>query len=517
MDAISPTAPDTGFRINWRVTPLRLAIGVLLLALVVRLAGIQARSLWLDEAYSAWFSSRGWRELWTVVPTYEPHPPFYYSLLKLWREIAGGSAVALRAFSLLFSIATIPLMIAACRELEQERPSGRPLLRSGIATFLFACSPMLVMIGQEARPYPVLVFGYALALLGILRLTREFGENGAGRWRSWMMLAVGTELGLWAHGLGVLYAVCLAAALAPAWLNAPTRDRLIRGLVAGAVIALLYLPCLAMMMNRAGDWGTGWLSWEPVMALQLLGLYAVPAEVMTIGSAVAAIVIFLLVKRALQTSLQGRGWNADRALLILWWGPPLLAIAISALGMPIFLPRTLTGTLIPAYLSLAGALAKTTVPRERLAFAAALVLTLTPTAFQMSLRPAMEPWDEVSAYLKHNVRPGDRVWLYPNDSALPLREAGASVPMRGIPGDYPAVSFKGPIRAGSPAVVSVTAAQARALAAQAGKSPSTIWVVTRQSGIFDPNNDLSRELGKVRKRGTMAEWGYINVTPYAFR
>ena len=497
-----------------RVTPLRLAIGVILLTLVVRLAGIGTRPLWLDEAYSAWFSARGWHELWTQVPTYEPHPPFYYSLLKLWREVAGGSAVALRAFSLLVSIATVPVVIATCRELERQRPSGRPLLRMGIASFLFACSPILVMIGQEARPYPVLILGYALALLGVLHLMREFSASGAGAWRSWLMLVAGTELGLWAHGLGALYAFCLGATLAPAWLSGATRSRFVRGLASAGLIALLYLPCLLMMASRAGDWGAGWLSWEPIMALQLLGLYAVPVEVLTIGSAVAALVMLLLVKRSVQNGFERPGWNSERAMLLLWWGPPLLAILISQLGMPIFLPRTLSATLVPAYLALAGALARVEAARERTALAAALALALTPTALQMSLRPATEPWDEVSAYLKRNVRPGDEVWLYPNDSALPLREAGAGIPMRGAPGDYPAVGFKGPIRAGSPAVVSLTGEKAKALATQSALRPSTIWLVTRQSAIFDPDDELPTALSKVRRRGTMAEWGYINVTPY---
>ena len=517
MNAASPTAPATGLRVNLRVTPLRIAVGVILLTMVVRLAGSGTRPLWLDEAYSAWFSSRGWYELWTQVPTYEPHPPFYYSLLKLWRELAGGSAIALRTFSLLFSLATVPVMIAACRELERQRASGRPTLRMGIATFLFACSPMLVMIGQEARPYPVLIFGYALGLLGVLRLTCEFAASGSGKWPSWLILVGGTEVGLWAHGLGVLYALCIAGALVPAWLAGRTRHRVIRGFASATLIAALYLPCLVMMMGRAGDWGTGWLSWEPIMALQLLGLYAVPVEVLTVGSAVAAIAMLLLVKRAVQTGFEGRGWNAERAMLLLWWGPPLLAIGISALGMPIFLPRTLSATLIPAYLALAGALARVEGARERSAFAAALVLTLTPTAFQMSFRPAMESWNEVGAYLDRNVRTGDQVWLYPNDSALPLREAGTAAPMHGVPGDYPAIGFKGPIRAGSPAVVSLTKDQARALASTAANGSSTIWLVTRQSAIFDPKNELPTELSKDRKRGATTEWGYINVTPYTRR
>jgi predicted membrane-bound mannosyltransferase len=74
--ALRVSAPD--YRLGARVTPLRLAVALTLLALAVRLIGITLRPLWLDEAYSAWFSSRSWHELWTVVPTYETHPPFYY-------------------------------------------------------------------------------------------------------------------------------------------------------------------------------------------------------------------------------------------------------------------------------------------------------------------------------------------------------------------------------------------------------------------------------------------------------
>jgi hypothetical protein len=77
------------------------------------------------------------------------------------------------------------------------------------------------------------------------------------------------------------------------------------------------------------------------------------------------------------------------------------------------------------------------------------------------------------------------------------------------------VGFKGPIRAGSPAVVSVTAAQARAIAAApAARSASTVWLVTRQSGVFDPNHELPDALARTRRPGASVEWGYIAVRPY---
>jgi mannosyltransferase len=517
MDAAtSLRSPATGIRLNWRITPLRLLFALTIAALAVRLIGITLRPLWLDEAYSAWFSSRSWHVLWTEVPTYEPHPPFYYSLLKAWRELAGGSELGLRSLSVVLGVAAVPLVLAASNELEQQQPSGQPLLRAGIAGFLAACSPMLVLLGQEARPYPLLIFAYALATLGLLRLVREFAEPGPGNWRSWLMLATGTELGLWAHGLGLLYALCLAAALAPAWLKRPySGDRLSRGIGTALLVLLAYVPCLAMIASRAGDWGTGWLSWNPEMILQLVSLYVVPVEVLTIGSAFAALVIVLLAKRAIQQGLTSPGWTADKALLLLWWGPALLAIFISQLLIPVFLPRTLAATLVPAYLALAGALARVESSRERLALAAALLITLTPSAVQVALRPATEPWDEVAAFLNRSVAPGDEVWLYPNDSALPLREAGAKVRMRGVPADYPAIGIEGPIRAGSPAVVSLTGPQAlrRAGAAQASNAPA-IWLVTRQSGLFDPANELPTALAQARRAGAPRHWGYIAVRPY---
>jgi uncharacterized membrane protein len=489
------------------------------LAVGVRMIGLNARPLWLDEAYSAWFSSRGWNELWAVVPTYEPHPPFYYSLLKLWRALLGGNAVELRAFSVLLSVVTVPVMIAAAREQERLNPSGRSLLRAFVTGILAALSPMLMLLDQEARPYPLLIFAYAVATLGLLRLLREF-TTGPGRWPSWMILAAGTETALWSHGLGALYAMCLAAALGPAWLKAPGRARLARGLMSAIAVAALYLPCLIMIANRAGDWGTGWLGWKPDLLLQLISLYSVPYEVLTIGSFIAALVLLFLVKRAVQAAIGQRGWAADRALLLLWWGPPLLAAAISALFMPLFLPRTLAATLVPAYLLIAGAVARAESARERLFLTAALAILLPVSAVQVALRPPAESWDEVSAYLARHVGPDDQVWLYPNDSALPLREAApvATYRQRGLPGDYPAIGYKGPIRAGSPAVVSLTRAKAEQIAGDPSLARiPTIWLVTRQSGLFDPRDDLPRALEQVRRPGAAQEWGYISVRPYFAR
>jgi uncharacterized membrane protein len=519
MDAVTVSTPRLpALRLGWRITPLRLGIALTLFAFAVRAAGIAMRPMWLDEAFSAWFSAQSWHYLWHVVPTYEAHPPFYYSLLKLWRGLAGGDAVALRSLSVILSALTIPVVMAAAFEHEKLRPTGRGLLQAGIAGFLAACSPMLIVLGQEPRPYPLLTLAYAGAILALLRLMRQFRDGAAGQWRDWLLLGGATEIVLWSHGLGLLYGTSLALALIPAWLRRPMpRQGLARGLATGGAVALAYIPCLAMIAGRAGDWGTNWLGWKPDMLLQLLVLYSVPFEALTIGSAVAALAMILLIKRGISSALATKGWTADRALLLVWFGPPLLAALISATFVPVFLARTLSATLVPAYLLIGAAIARSDSARERRLLSAAICITLLPAGVLMAVREPQERWDLAAAYLARNVQPGDEVWLYPADSALPLSATGRTIPghVRAIPQPFPTLTFDGPIRAGWPAVKSLTPRQAAAFAADPRLAKTQrIWLVTRQSGIFDPRNDVPHALGRVRRPGPAQEWGYIAVQAY---
>ena len=518
MDVASALPGRTAaLRPSWRVTPLRLVIGLTLLAVAVRLVHIGARPLWLDEAYSAWFASRSWHYLWTAVPTYEPHPPFYYSVLKLWEAIAGSSPIALRSLSLLLSAATVPVVMAAAWEFDRQRPTGRPLMAAGVTGFLFACGPMLVFLDQEARPYPMAILAYAVAVLALLRLFGAFSEEGSGTWRSWLLLGLSTEIVLWAHGLGLLYAACLALALLPAWLAKPVpRERLIQATITAAIVTAAYLPCLLMIVSRTHDWGTGWLPWRPLMLLQLLDIYSVPMVALTVATGIATLIIVLLAWRAIGSAVKAAGWTSERALVLLWFGPPVMAALVSQFVVPVFLARALSATIVPAYIAIGAALARTEGRRERMFLAGALAATLIPTAVQIASRPAPEPWDQVSAFVSRHAAPTDQVWLYPNDSVHPLNAAGLNSPnVRGIPRDYPAIGFKGPIRAGSPAVVSLTPEQARQFASDpAIRDVPAIWLVTRQSELFDPKAELPAALAQVRRPGSATRWGYIGVQPF---
>lgn len=520
MDATSScAAPNATFRLGLQLTPARLTVALTLAALGLRLLHLGSRPLWLDEAFSAWFSDQSFHYLWHVLPTYEPHPPLYYSLLRLWRLLVGPNYLAMRSLSVVLGALTVPIVTAIIAEQERQRPTGRPLLRVFVGGFLAACSPMLIVVGQEARPYPLLTMAYSLSILCLLIIIRQFREGGPGTWFSWTLLAASAVVTSWSHALGIFYVAAIAGSLFPHWVSAPLcRKRIGRGTVAASFFLVMYLPCLVMMSGRAHDWSANWLQWEPALFVpQLLSLYTVPVEALSIASAIAAIAMALLLKRGVASTWRSAGWNCERLMLLLWLGPPLLAGLISAIFEPVFLARTLTGTLVPAYLMIAGAIAREKDQRELRLIVAGLSITLLPAAVSMSTRPAGERWDLLSSYLSRNVRPSDQIWLYPADSALPLGAVGSEMPavIRPIPEPFPTLHFNGPIRAGWHGVVSVTRAQAQTFANDPTlRAVPAIWLVTRQSRIFDPANDLPNALAEVRRAGPVQQWGYIVVRPY---
>ena len=109
--------------------------------------------------------------------------------------------------SVLRGAATVPVvMLLAASEIERLRPTGRPLAADGDGGF------SRCLRADSGRTWPG---SAALCVDGVrlwrrdarlLRLLRTFAEEGSGGWLDWALLAVGAELTLWSHALGLLYA-----------------------------------------------------------------------------------------------------------------------------------------------------------------------------------------------------------------------------------------------------------------------------------------------------------------------
>src|SRR5690348_9026924 len=97
---------------DWTGAGTSLLVGCLMLAaLVLRLHALGKANLWLDEANSWYVAHLPWPNLWANLRA-SPVGPLYFVALKLWMNVAGASEAALRAPSLIASIALIPLVYA---------------------------------------------------------------------------------------------------------------------------------------------------------------------------------------------------------------------------------------------------------------------------------------------------------------------------------------------------------------------------------------------------------------------
>ena len=117
----------------------------------------------------------------------------------------------------------------------------------------------------------------------------------------------------------------------------------------------------------------------------------------------------------------------------------------------------------------------------------------------------MQDWYGAVSWLRVRFHPGDVVFAYPNEGALPLayalRDQGLSYQIRAIPAPVPA--FAGPgewYPSGSRGVVSLSPARLRMVANEpATCAVPTIWLLRLGAGTYDPGEGLLRELHRGRR------------------
>ena len=484
----------------WPILLLLAAIGV-----AVRVWHIASEPFWLDEAYSAYAADKDWNFLLHVVPKFETHPPLYYSLMHIWAGLFGDGLLAMRMPGLLAGLATPLVMLLAAREAADwlgwdERQRERLYL----ATFgLAAVSNALVEMTRQVRPYPLMILVYAAALTLMLRMARlrAAGRPLVGRAFAGYFLLL--ELMLWLHNLGPLYVLSLTIALGIGLLGHDQRRADLGWLAAAHVIvALLYLPGLAILHDQAPTWiSHTWLSFKLDRGFldHLTTLYAAPGW--------PGFFLFLLLGLAIAFLIRA---NAERrllgVLLVLALLPVILAVMVSLAIAPVFITRTMTPVAVPAMLLLAMGAAAWSDTRKLLGLGAALILGAPMLVADVQARQAgpMQDWYRTIAWLQPRFEEGDQIFAYPNEGALPLfyalRDKGLDYPIRAIPSAVP--SFKvagGWYPTGSRGVVSLPRDQLRAIAqAPETEAVQTIWLLRLGAKTYDPGDMFLQELHRDR-------------------
>jgi|GEM_PF-2788009 len=341
---------------------------------------IDRRSVWLDEADSAYFATLSLPAMWHALLHVDGVFALYYALLHVPRHF-GDSAVALRSFSALCAVLSILPVFATANKLY-----GRT--SAAIAVALYASNARYLYYATEIRPYAMalLFCGFAAWLFACIA--------NDGRKRYVVAYVAAAVVAIYSHPLTALFIASQAISL---WAMRPAQATIRTFARAYAAIAALAIP-LAIIAYIDGptqlDWiGKPNLSSLPRFAEGLVGPFALVVAL----SGLVFIAAFR--DRFKQTS-------NTRMLLIWLLCPVVFGAAISFIEpTSIFVARYYLYVLVPIALLAARGLM---VAGRRWSFACAVVLAAAVAQGLWNLDHYQgEAWRGVVSYVASNALPGE--------------------------------------------------------------------------------------------------------------
>ncbi len=228
-----------------RALPFVAAVLTLLLSFALRTHRLGAKSIWWDEAHSWWYAhlplAQGIREgmaNWHGAAG----DPLFTVILHAWIVIVGDSAFAMRFLSTLISVLTVAYLGRVT-----ARAFGRQV--GQVALLVGAIAPIWVFYAQEVRQYALTPAIMLIMVEAVIHIAR--GNLSAA---SWVQLAVGETLALYAHSFMVFGVAVINLWLGWLWLRqlgGGDKQRWLRNWIVSQVATLvLVIPTLPAYFQR---------------------------------------------------------------------------------------------------------------------------------------------------------------------------------------------------------------------------------------------------------------------------
>lgn len=374
---------------------------IVVIAAHLRFRFLAAKSFWLDEAVSAELARLRWSQFSRVLWHREANMALYYVLLHYWMKF-GSSEAFVRSLSVVFAVATLPVIYAL----------GRRLFGTAvglIAAWLLAINAFHVSYSQEARSYALVVF---LVTLSTLLLLRNLQEPAAARWMSY---AIVSALAIYAHFFAALVIVAQGASL----VSLRGRDFAWRD-YARSVRWIVYITLpLAIVAARIGGTPVDWIPrTSPAIVLNFFnGLAGYGSKWLLALDALAfAIAGFAAwrARRSVDRAPENAGWPF--ALIFSWLFVPVVLTIAASFVRPFFVDRYLIVCLPAMMLGVAAGIVRVRPKALAWAFAAVIsVLTFVPTRAYLHHGSQMyaEDWRSATAYILDRAQPGDAIFFTP--------------------------------------------------------------------------------------------------------
>jgi mannosyltransferase len=369
---------------------------ITVLAAALRFHSLAAKSFWFDEGVSVAIARLDWYNFVRILWRREANMSLYYLLLHFWLHF-GGSEFFIRSLSVLFAIASVPVIYLLGRRLIGSRVGL-------IAAALLAVNAYHVQYSQDARSYSLMVF---LCLLSSLYFLKCLSEPSR---RNQFFYIVSSTLAVYAQFFSLL--LMIAQWLSFKMLDRAQASRRTRN--DWRWIALLVSPVLAFIATT----GTGPLRWVQypslkdvwVFALHLTGNGGPWLLILCVASCLAALLPVWRTRR-----LRRAPWDAWRYHFLLCWliFPIALILALS-LVKPLFVPRYFIFCLPALLLLVACGIACLRPVLMAPALLLVLVLSFSGTIgyYKKDVDIQRDDWRAATRYLLDHAQSGDALLFH---------------------------------------------------------------------------------------------------------
>ncbi len=391
---------------------------ILLLAFVLRIAYLDAQSLWWDEALSVVVGSMDLPSLVENRLSIRNHAPLYFMLLHFWLGLGlGHSEFVVRTLSVIFGVLAVAAMFPLSNLIGSKRMGV-------IGAFALAISPFNIWYSQEVRMYSLAVFLVVMSHYFLLRLLHE------DKMRNWLGYGASTLAAMYTHYVALF--IILAQMTYLTLMRRRYRALPGRWLLCMVILGLLYTPWLIPIFLRGGLAGAP-ISWIPAARPEDLfwtiydfGLgstastthpFNVLAALLLV--AILAYVSFLLVRRKLVTQQGNKLW-----FVWFWLWLPLVLVFLISLDWPlpqkrsVYMDRYLS-PLVPAFLILIGyGIVEISRRKKVLGLLVTIALLIPIGASTYSLffdqRYYRDQWRDAITEIGQNARSGDVLLVRPH-------------------------------------------------------------------------------------------------------
>jgi mannosyltransferase len=394
--ATEPSIPQSLARVS---SPLELTILAFITALaaILRFHSLAAKSFWFDEGVSVAIARLDWYNFARILWRREANMSLYYFLLHGWLHF-GDSEFFVRLLSVLFAIASIPLIYLLARRLFDSRVGL-------IAAALLAVNAYHVQYSQDARSYSLMVL---LCLLSSLYFLKSLSEPSR---RNRAIYVVACTLAVYAQ----LFSGLLVVAQ---WISLKMLDRKQIARHSGDYwrwITLLVSPLIAFVVTT----GTGPLRWVQRPGLKDLWVFALHltgngGALLLFACVAACLAALPPVWRSPRT--RRVPWEFWRYRFVLSWllVPLLLTLAIS-LAKPLFVPRYFVFCLPALLLLVARGITRIHsfwLMLPVLLFLLILCVRGTLGYYKQDLDIERDDWRAATQYVLNHAQPGDALLFH---------------------------------------------------------------------------------------------------------